>query len=302
MRPPSGRSGFTLVEVTLALVLLAFVVIGLQQTTGRFLHVVVEDRVRAEADAVADSRVAQVRLWPDYTSIEAQFAGTVRDQPRAGWSVATTVIRTGGQGRPDALQARHRAGDRADDARVGPTHDHRRGSVGGTMQRTRGMTLIEMLVSITVFFIVLSVTLKSLSSQSRGLTRGAETMGMLQNQRFSTSLVTQDVQTAGAHLGSDQPPIVYAGANAFAFNADYAANTPGDPFATYVLPEAPAGQVTACAGRSRPPCRAPLRASSIRRSTTGTRRASSARRKRSRSSSRPTPRPPGWTTGSCAGR
>ena len=113
------------------------------------------------------------------------------------------------------------------------------------MQRTRGMTLIEMLVSITVFFIVLSVTLKSLSSQSRGLTRGAETMGMLQNQRFSTSLVTQDVQTAGAHLGSDQPPIVYAGANAFAFNADYAANTPGDPFATYVLPEAPAGQVTA---------------------------------------------------------
>ena len=76
-------------------------VIGLQQTTGRFLHVVVEDRVRAEADAVADSRVAQVRLWPDYTTIEAQFAGTVRDQPRVGWSVATTVIRTGGQGRPD---------------------------------------------------------------------------------------------------------------------------------------------------------------------------------------------------------
>jgi Tfp pilus assembly protein PilV len=101
MRAPTGRDGFTLVEVTLALLLLAFVVIGLQQTTGRFLHVVVEDRVRAEADAVADGRVAQVRLWPDYGTLEARFSGTVNNQPRTCWSVATTVIRTGGQGRPD---------------------------------------------------------------------------------------------------------------------------------------------------------------------------------------------------------
>jgi prepilin-type N-terminal cleavage/methylation domain-containing protein len=101
MRPPAGRDGFTLIEVTLALVLLAFVVLGLQETTGRFLHVVVVDRARAEADAVADSRVAQVRLWPDYGTIETQFASTVSGQPRAGWAVATTVARTGGVGLPN---------------------------------------------------------------------------------------------------------------------------------------------------------------------------------------------------------
>ncbi|MGH7514515.1 MAG: prepilin-type N-terminal cleavage/methylation domain-containing protein [Gemmatimonadales bacterium] len=113
------------------------------------------------------------------------------------------------------------------------------------MSRTRGMTLIELLIAIVVFFVVLSATLRTLSSQSSSLARGSELMGMLQNQRLGTSLLTQDMQTAGSHLGPDQPPVVYAGTAAFAFNADYAANTAGDPFATYVLPEAPAGQVTA---------------------------------------------------------
>ncbi|MGH7514516.1 MAG: type IV pilus modification PilV family protein [Gemmatimonadales bacterium] len=101
MRTPAGRAGFTLIEVTIALVMLAFVVLSLQSTTGRFLHVVTQDRVRAEADAIADGRIAQVRLWPDYGTLEAQFRGTQLDQPRVGWAVTTTVLQVGGAGRPD---------------------------------------------------------------------------------------------------------------------------------------------------------------------------------------------------------
>lgn len=113
------------------------------------------------------------------------------------------------------------------------------------VRNRRGLTLIEMLVSMTVFLIVLAGTLKALSTQSAGFARGADEMGIVQNLRFGVDILSEELRTAGANTEARQPPVIYAGPSAFAFNADLVSNLVGDISAIYVDPNAPAGQVTA---------------------------------------------------------
>ncbi len=112
------------------------------------------------------------------------------------------------------------------------------------MAHRQGMTLIEMMVALVIFSIVLASALGALRSQTRGFDRGAEEMSLLQNMRFAADLMEQEVRAAGNNLAPSQPPVVYAGVNAVAFNADLISNTPGDLFAVYVDPDASAGEVT----------------------------------------------------------
>jgi len=66
-------------------------------------------------------------------------------------------------------------------------------------------------------------------------------MGMLQNLRFSISILRQEIRMAGANMPPAQPAVVYAGTSAFAFNADYASNT-DSLFTVYYDPGVPTGQ------------------------------------------------------------
>ena len=95
--PQVGRTrstaGFTLLGVAIALAILGGVLLVLATTTARFIHTVTLDRVRTQANAVADAHVARIRLWPAYDSLSAEFAGTVNDFPFTGWSRQTTVDR-----------------------------------------------------------------------------------------------------------------------------------------------------------------------------------------------------------------
>lgn len=109
----------------------------------------------------------------------------------------------------------------------------------------RGLTLVEMLVSMTVFLVVLAGALKALSSQSSGFSRGADEMGIVQNMRFGVDLLTEELRTAGANTPSRQPSIAYAARTSFAFNSDLVSNLVGDISAIYVDPNAPVGQITA---------------------------------------------------------
>jgi prepilin-type N-terminal cleavage/methylation domain-containing protein len=85
------RKGFTLLEVAIALSILGGVLLVLATTTARFMHTVTLDRVRTQANAVADAQVALIRLWPTYDSLTVEFAGTTANYPFAGWSRETTV-------------------------------------------------------------------------------------------------------------------------------------------------------------------------------------------------------------------
>lgn len=75
----TDREGFSLIELTVALVLLVVVFGALQGAGARFAHhVVVADRT-ATAIELADGRVEEIRMFPNYPSIEATFAGTEAD-------------------------------------------------------------------------------------------------------------------------------------------------------------------------------------------------------------------------------
>lgn len=118
------------------------------------------------------------------------------------------------------------------------------------MRNRRGMTLIEMLVALTVFSIVLGGALGFMNRQSRSFDKSAVDMGMLQNLSFAGELMEQEFRLAGANVPFKEPAVVYAGANAFIFNADYASAT-DSLYAVYFNPGLPAGQVSALTASQR---------------------------------------------------
>ena len=87
-----SRAGFSLVEVMVALVILTIVVAGLAGTTVTFEHQMTLGQDEARAQAVANSQLAQIRAFPDYTQLST-FAGTQTNYPSPGWSVQTLVNR-----------------------------------------------------------------------------------------------------------------------------------------------------------------------------------------------------------------
>lgn len=109
----------------------------------------------------------------------------------------------------------------------------------------RGFTLVELLIAMTVFVIVLAGAMQALSYQSRGFSRGADEMGILQNLRYGAEQLDQDLRMAGANAPNRQPSIVYAGPNSFSYNADITSNVVGDISAVYVDPDANPGEVSA---------------------------------------------------------
>jgi prepilin-type N-terminal cleavage/methylation domain-containing protein len=112
-----------------------------------------------------------------------------------------------------------------------------------TMRNERGMTLIELLIAMTVFLIVLGGVVKAIGSQSQGFRKGSDELGILQNLRYGIDQVEQDLRLAGGNVANRQPIVVYAGANAFAFNADIQSNVAGDISAVYIDVDALAGEV-----------------------------------------------------------
>lgn len=108
-----------------------------------------------------------------------------------------------------------------------------------------GMTLLEVLITITVFAIVIAGAMSYLQAQTKAFYKGSDRMVTLQNLRFATHRLETDIQTAGTNLVFGQPALIHAGADVLSFNADYATNVPSDAFAVFYDPGVPAGQVSA---------------------------------------------------------
>jgi len=90
------RSGFTLIEVMMAVTMLGLVMLGLMSTTGRMIRTVADDRSRILAAAAADEQLALVRQWPTYNSLDSAYAGAQTDTPFPGWTRTTSITRIGG--------------------------------------------------------------------------------------------------------------------------------------------------------------------------------------------------------------
>ena len=101
MRRPAPEAGFTLLEVAIAIAIMAGVLLVLATTTTQFMHTVTLDQMRTQANAAADAHIAQIRLWPSYDSLDILFDRTDANVPLAGWTRRTTVTRVGGPSQPN---------------------------------------------------------------------------------------------------------------------------------------------------------------------------------------------------------
>ncbi len=108
----------------------------------------------------------------------------------------------------------------------------------------RGVTLIELMVTLVIFGVVVAGALQLLDSQGKAVRLGNERMGALQQIQFSMSTLDNQLKVAGGGTAKEQPFLVYAGTDVVAFNGDYATNVANDPFAAYYDPDAPNGTVT----------------------------------------------------------
>ena len=79
----------------MALVILTGVILSIGAASSRYLSAITRNRIRIQAAAVADARIAALRVAPDYATLTATFAGTLADVPLPGFSRLTQVVRTG---------------------------------------------------------------------------------------------------------------------------------------------------------------------------------------------------------------
>jgi prepilin-type N-terminal cleavage/methylation domain-containing protein len=113
------------------------------------------------------------------------------------------------------------------------------------MRSNKGFSLVELLVAMVVFVVVLGAAMSFLVMQSRTFRRGSDDMGVLQNMSFGADNLDGQLRTAGSNTVDQQPVVVYASDNTFAFNTNYVTNDTLDIFAVYFDPDAPAAQVEA---------------------------------------------------------
>lgn len=87
-----NRSGFTLIEVVVALVLLAFGMLALQSGVLRLVHEVGSDTRSTEALQLVLDRAALVRSDPRYELLESRYSATETDPTGAAGLVRVTDI------------------------------------------------------------------------------------------------------------------------------------------------------------------------------------------------------------------
>jgi prepilin-type N-terminal cleavage/methylation domain-containing protein len=100
-RTTGNRAGFTLIEVVIALGILATVVLMLAPSAQRFMSTTAKSQRRMQASAAAEAQIALVRMFPDYTGLVTRFDATENNTPRPGWTRRTRVVRTGAGTRAD---------------------------------------------------------------------------------------------------------------------------------------------------------------------------------------------------------
>lgn len=89
------RSGFTIVEILLALLLMTFMVMGFQAATGEIIHYSAQSDRNSVASQLVEDRLELVRVDPLYEGLASRYAGTESSLPgHSGLVRTTTVTRT----------------------------------------------------------------------------------------------------------------------------------------------------------------------------------------------------------------
>jgi prepilin-type N-terminal cleavage/methylation domain-containing protein len=98
----NNKSGFTLIEVILALTILLVVMMMLATTTGKTVHIATTSANQGAAIQLAIDRVEQVRADPRYDALDTAYTATETTFPTlSGFTRVTSIVRTGGLGQPN---------------------------------------------------------------------------------------------------------------------------------------------------------------------------------------------------------
>jgi prepilin-type N-terminal cleavage/methylation domain-containing protein len=89
------RRGFSLIELMIAIVMLAIVVLGLSMSTSLFSRAIVGSSGRTRAQALADVQINRAAMWPEYGALPALAGTTTADD----FTIATTVAVDSSRGR-----------------------------------------------------------------------------------------------------------------------------------------------------------------------------------------------------------
>ena len=107
----------------------------------------------------------------------------------------------------------------------------------------RGLSLAELLVTVTMLALLFAVALPFFHAQSRAVERQAGRLEAQLNARFAASLIDRELRSAGVGVVDDQPMVVQAHALAVVFNGDLVGRDSLFDGAVNFDPDAPAGAV-----------------------------------------------------------
>ncbi len=86
------RQGFTLIEVLVAITILAGVVLTMAMSTTSSARSVATSGVRSRAQALVDQQIARARMWPTYSTL-SQLSEARFNNAQTGLTLATAVTR-----------------------------------------------------------------------------------------------------------------------------------------------------------------------------------------------------------------
>ncbi len=92
-----SNKGFTIIEVVMALVILTVVILGGFSATSGFIHEVAVGDIEAAALQLADDKIAEIRMDPNYATLDSIYPGTENNFPTmAGFTRKTVITQIGG--------------------------------------------------------------------------------------------------------------------------------------------------------------------------------------------------------------
>jgi prepilin-type N-terminal cleavage/methylation domain-containing protein len=93
----TGRKGMTLVEVIMAITILAVATLSIAGFMGKFAKIVAVSDVKNTANELASQRLEEIKNAPRYSAIDTLYPGTVSMvAPYVGYKRQTLVTHTGG--------------------------------------------------------------------------------------------------------------------------------------------------------------------------------------------------------------
>jgi len=87
-----SRSGFTLIELVVALVILSVAILGLGSTTASLVRSVAEEEIRFAATQVVEDRISEIRMDPRYGGLETLYQGDETDLAGMNGFTRTTEV------------------------------------------------------------------------------------------------------------------------------------------------------------------------------------------------------------------